>query len=172
MNAIQYFDWGGYNNDLTMNIDILYTKEEYRNILKDTFSMELGNTPQKTLYKLWRDINRPLGDYTAEEIRRNIPALGNRILKSDLPSVANNAEKNIFIKLIQMLFLDAISVDNFYKIMSTVKVWVNGSPYTVYPLFSNNYPRSGFSGAGFQINMENISIKDIHNHHLNIKIQI
>ena len=63
MNAIQYFDWGGIDNGIvTMDVDIIYTKNEYKDILKLSLRVGVGETKK---YKIWKYANF-LSDATKE----------------------------------------------------------------------------------------------------------
>lgn len=168
MNAIQYFDWGSIDNGIvTMDIDITYTKNEYKDILRLSLRVGVG---EKNRYEIWKYANF-LTDATKEEIIRECPKLGYKIPKEELPTLNKKIERNVTLKEIAINLYLFYPYDDFQEVISNAKAWVNGRVHGTKRLYSDIYPRTGLSGSWLVIDMNNTKIGKLPNH-LNIKIQI
>jgi len=63
------------------------------------------------------------------------------------------------------------SYDDFYRIVSESKAWINGKAYNTKTIYSSFYSKTGLSMITLEISMGNTKIGNLPNH-LNIKIQI
>ena len=172
MNAIQFFDWGGNadNGIVTMDINVIYTRKEYRDILKYSILLYKNNSPHFKFFDKTEGENY-LYNATAEEIRKNLPKLGDKILKEDLFTFNKKIQKNEIVEKMELFLGFFHSYDDFYRIVSESKAWINDKAYNTKAIYSSSYSRKGLSMMGLEINMGNTKIGNLPNH-LNIKIQI